>query len=87
MEQWILPGDGVPGDVCQIEDEVFGLVVFWPAKNLGPVLKIRPGLLGCAPAERRETGQKLEENTAQRPVVDRVGVWFPSQYFRRHVIR
>lgn len=81
-----LPCDGVPGDIGEVEDEVFGLVILRPAKHLGPVFEIRPGFLGGATAERGETSQEFEQDAAEGPVVDSIGVGFATEDFRSHVI-
>ena len=73
-----IPRNSVPRDVGEIEDEVFGFVVFGPPQHLGPVFQIGPCFLGRTSTEGWETGQELEKDAPQRPVVDRVGVWLST---------
>lgn len=64
MEKRGVPSDRVPRNVTEVENEVLGLIIFRPSQNFGPVLKVGPGFLWCASAERRETSEELEEDAS-----------------------
>lgn len=63
------PRNGVPGDIGEVEDEIFRLIVLRSPENLCPVLEICPCFFGRAPTEGREAGQELEQDAAERPII------------------
>ena len=81
------PCDAVPCNVRQIENQVLRFVVLWTPKNLGPILEIGPSLFRRTTREGRKSSEKLEQNTAQGPVINRVTVRLSAKDLGSHIIR
>lgn len=54
------PGDGVPGFVAHVEDEVLRVSVDRPGEDLLPVLKVRPRFIRGRAGERREASAAVK---------------------------
>lgn len=71
-------GNDVPANIPKVKHQVLRFIIDRPLEDLRPVFEIRPRLIRRASRKRRESGEKLEENTAKRPIIDSERVWLPT---------